>query len=85
MKNILVIGSINMDLVIKTPVMPKIGETVSGYDFATIPGGKGANQAVACGKLKGTVKMIGCVGRDVYGDLSIKNLRENNEIGRAHV
>ena len=44
MKNILVAGSFNMDLVIKTPRLPKLGETIEGSDFETVPGGKGVNQ-----------------------------------------
>lgn len=68
MKNILVVGSINMDLVIKTDKQPKIGETILGYDFMSSLGGKGANQAVACAKLGGNVKMLGCVGKDLFGE-----------------
>jgi len=48
---IIVIGSINMDLVCRTPTIPRAGETILGSDFVTIPGGKGANQAVAAAKL----------------------------------
>jgi ribokinase len=68
MKNILVVGSINMDLVIKTDKQPKMGETILGYDFMSSLGGKGANQAVACAKLGGKVKMLGCVGKDLFGE-----------------
>ncbi len=62
MKNILVIGSLNMDLVTQVRKTPKVGETVLGNGFREIPGGKGANQAVAIGKLGGPVSMIGRVG-----------------------
>lgn len=78
MKNILVIGSINMDMVIHTPRIPVLGETISGSNFATIPGGKGENQAVACSRLGCNVKMIGGVGNDIYGNALLKNLSENN-------
>lgn len=70
---IVVIGSINMDLVLRVPRMPLPGETLSGGAFRTIPGGKGANQAVACARLgRGAangqpVAMIGCLGDDAFG------------------
>ncbi|MGM7721399.1 ribokinase [Metabacillus sp. Hm71] len=64
---ITVIGSINMDLVTKTNKIPKIGETVIGDSFFTIPGGKGANQAVAAARLGAEVTMLGCVGEDAFG------------------
>ena len=71
---IVVIGSINMDLVLRVPRMPLPGETLTGGAFRTIPGGKGANQAVACARLSGKVAaggqqvaMIGCVGDDAFG------------------
>jgi ribokinase len=65
---IVVIGSINMDLVLRVPRMPLPGETLTGGAFQTSPGGKGANQAVACARL-GTqpVAMIGCLGMDAFG------------------
>ncbi|WP_078431740.1 ribokinase [Metabacillus halosaccharovorans] len=65
--NIVVIGSINMDLVTQTNTIPKVGETVLGEDFITVPGGKGANQAVAAAKLGGDVTLLGCVGDDAFG------------------
>ena len=70
---IVVIGSINMDLVLRVPRMPLPGETLTGGAFRTIPGGKGANQAVACARLSGKVPgaqqvaMVGCVGDDAFG------------------
>lgn len=70
---IVVIGSINMDLVLRVPRMPLPGETLSGGAFQTIPGGKGANQAVACARLsRGAangqpVAMVGCLGDDPFG------------------
>lgn len=66
-KKVLVIGSINMDLVTKTSEVPKIGETLMGESFLTIPGGKGANQAVAAARLGAEVTFIGCVGDDAFG------------------
>lgn len=78
MKKILVIGSLNMDSVIKTPRMPKPGETVMGTDISLIPGGKGANQAYAAGKLGGDVTMLGAVGADSFGDAMLDNLRSVN-------
>ncbi|HWT66096.1 MAG TPA: ribokinase [Terracidiphilus sp.] len=72
-KPILVIGSINMDLVAKTPRIPSAGETLIGTDFVTTPGGKGANQAVAAARLGASVSILGMVGRDVFG----KTLEEN--------
>lgn len=64
---ILVVGSINMDLVVRAPHMPSPGETILGENFATQPGGKGANQAVAAARLGGRVAMIGRVGNDAFG------------------
>jgi ribokinase len=66
MKKIYVVGSINTDLVINTPYMPKAGETLTGSGFFTARGGKGANQAVACAKMKSKVKMIAKVGNDAF-------------------
>ena len=62
-----VVGSLNIDLVVRTPRMPQPGETIRGYDFGVIPGGKGANQAVAAARQGGDVTMIGRVGDDDFG------------------
>jgi ribokinase len=62
-----VIGSLNMDLVIRTPRFAQAGETILGGPFATYPGGKGANQAVAAARLGADVSFVGCVGDDAYG------------------
>lgn len=74
MKKIVVIGSLNMDFVIETPHMPKAGETVQGRSVSQVPGGKGANQAYAVGKLGGDVRMIGAVGDDAPGETLRNNL-----------
>ncbi len=66
-QSILVVGSINMDLVVRSPHMPAPGETVLGDGFVTNPGGKGANQAVAAARLGGQCAMIGRVGDDEFG------------------
>ena len=78
MNKITVLGSLNMDMVINTPRIPVMGETIHGQGFATFPGGKGANQAVAAARLGGDVKMIGCVGVDSFGQDLIGNLIQNN-------
>lgn len=78
MKKIAVVGSLNMDIVIETPHMPKGGETISGRNVTLIPGGKGANQAYAVGKLGGDITMIGAVGRDSSGDALLENLKSVN-------
>ena len=78
---IVVIGSINMDLVCRTARIPKAGETILGGDFVTVPGGKGANQAVAAAKLAGAdikVHMIGRVGGDDFGSRLLNGLRQHN-------
>jgi ribokinase len=65
---VVVVGSLNMDLVTRAQRMPGPGETLSGESFVTVSGGKGANQAVAAARLGAQVAMIGCVGRDAYGE-----------------
>ncbi|SDB02658.1 ribokinase [Pseudomonas sp. NFACC23-1] len=65
---VVVIGSLNMDLVTRAPRLPRGGETLIGESFSTIPGGKGANQAVAAARLGAEVSMVGCVGNDAYGE-----------------
>lgn len=65
--NVVVMGSLNMDLIVRAPRLPIGGETLAGHGFSTAPGGKGANQAVAAARLGARVAMIGCVGDDAYG------------------
>ena len=73
-KHVLVVGSINVDYVIETDRLPKLGETLTGRHFAMNFGGKGANQAAAIAKLGCEVRMLGAVGKDLSGDSAIKNL-----------
>ena len=75
MGKVVVVGSINADMVFTSDIRPKAGETVLGNTFSIIPGGKGANQAVAAAKLGAETYMIGCVGRDSNGEFSLKNLQ----------
>ncbi len=71
---VVVVGSINMDLVARSPRIPHAGETVIGGDFRTVPGGKGANQAVAAARLGAQVAMLGRVGVDAFGGQLLDNL-----------
>ena len=71
---IYIVGSLNMDLCIEAPYMPKEGETLTGSGFIMNGGGKGANQATAAAKLGGNVAMCGAVGGDLFGETLIKNL-----------
>ena len=75
MKHILVIGSINLDLVAIAPSIPQSGQTISGTAFHTFPGGKGANQAFAAARLGAPVSMIGKVGHDSFGSQLRGNLK----------
>ncbi|MGQ8965689.1 ribokinase [Bacillus subtilis] len=97
MRNICVIGSCSMDLVVTSDKRPKAGETVLGTSFQTVPGGKGANQAVAAARLGAQVFMVGKVGDDHYGTAILNNLKANGvctdymepvthtESGTAHI
>lgn len=64
---IAVVGSLNMDLVVRAPRQPLLGETLMGSSFGTAGGGKGSNQALACARLGADVYMVGCVGSDDFG------------------
>lgn len=72
---IVVVGSLNADLVTRLERFPAPGETVTALDFAVHPGGKGANQAFAAARLGGKVAMLGCVGRDLHGERLTESLR----------
>lgn len=67
MKQVIVFGSLNMDLSIQCNELPQNGETINGFDFFVNPGGKGGNQAVAAAKLGAATKMIANIGNDVFG------------------
>jgi ribokinase len=73
--SIVVFGSLNMDLVTRTPRLPQPGETLTGYSFVTVPGGKGANQAVAIARLGVPVQMVGRVGGDRFGSTLVESLQ----------
>lgn len=78
MKNpVLIIGSLNMDMVIEMKAMPKVGETVLARTLNYIPGGKGANQAYAAGRLGERVAMLGCVGADASGTALLESIAES--------
>jgi ribokinase len=84
MADILVIGSLNADLVVRAPRFPAPGETISGEDLAIIPGGKGANQAVAASRQGMSVAMVGSVGNDSFGPTLLQNLKDN-KVDISHV
>ena len=74
---IIVLGSINMDLVVRVPHLPVPGETILGGDLGTVPGGKGANQAVAAARAGASVKFFGMVGQDAFGPQLTESLAAN--------
>jgi len=73
---IVVVGSSNMDLVVKTDRIPTLGETILGGDFLMVPGGKGANQAVAAAKLGASVHLVARLGDDLFGRQSLANFQK---------
>jgi len=73
--DVTVVGSVNLDLVARVPSLPRAGETVGGARLARIPGGKGANQAVAAARLGAGVRMVGCVGDDPFAEEALAGLR----------
>lgn len=84
MSKITVVGSLSTDFVVSADKRPEIGETITGRDFKTTFGGKGANQAVAAARLGSRVSMIGTVGTDLFGQEIIANLK-NNQINTDNV
>lgn len=92
-----IIGSSSIDLVVTTSKRPNQGETIIGESFKTVPGGKGANQAVAAARLGAEVFMVGCVGEDNFGETIVNNFTANgvnttyvervthSETGTAHI
>src|SRR5258708_15348815 len=76
---ILTVGSLNMDEVVHTPRIPALGETLLGAgSLKLVPGGKGANQAVAMARLGASVAMAGCVGTDPFGERLLKALQADH-------
>ena len=69
-QKILIVGSSNVDFVVGVREMPLPGETLMGSSFDNVPGGKGANQACACGRLGGDSVFLSCVGRNAQGDMA---------------
>ncbi|MHB8776511.1 MAG: PfkB family carbohydrate kinase, partial [Anaerolineales bacterium] len=84
MSDILVIGSLNADLVVRAPRFPGPGETISGGDLQIIPGGKGANQAVAAARQGASVAMLGRVGKDSFGPFLLDGLK-SAQVDTTHV
>jgi ribokinase len=81
-KTILVVGSLNMDLVVSAERLPEKGETIFGKTFAAFPGGKGANQAAAAGKLGAATVMVGCVGQDSFAQELLASLQNAKVSGK---
>ena len=81
---VVVVGSLNMDLILRTARFPEPGESVTGWGYRTLPGGKGANQAVAAARQGAHVEMVGCVGQDPFGEALLESLRAA-EVGMAHL
>ncbi|MGD9030316.1 MAG: PfkB family carbohydrate kinase, partial [Anaerolineae bacterium] len=73
-----VVGSLNMDLVVRAPRIPQPGETIIGSGFHTVPGGKGANQAVAAARLGAHVSLVGRVGQDAFGQALLESLASDS-------
>ena len=84
MADVLVVGSLNADLVVKSPRFPQPGETISGEDLQIIPGGKGANQAVAAARQGVQTAMLGRVGSDSFAPFLVDNLK-SNQVDTSHV
>lgn len=90
-----VLGSANMDLVVRVDAFPRPGETIFGHDFSTVPGGKGLNQAVAAARAGADVRFVGAVGTDAYGaqlrellareGMSTDHVKQVGATGTAHI
>ena len=78
MRKIVVIGSINTDMVVRSSQLPFPGQTLMGHSFQTTGGGKGANQAVAAARLGAEVSLIARIGDDAFGKMSIENFKKEN-------
>lgn len=78
MKEVIVVGSINVDIVFSTPKIPQVGETVLGHRYYTVPGGKGANQALALHRLGAAVDLIGMVGQDHFAPQALSILKQES-------
>ncbi|MDM0042549.1 ribokinase [Variovorax sp. J22G21] len=74
---IVVLGSLNMDLVVRVPHAPAAGETLQGHSIHSIPGGKGGNQAVSCARQGAQVSLLGCVGADAHGEALRQALQQD--------
>ena len=75
-KKLIVLGSVNADHVLQVDSFPRPGETVTGHGYKVLPGGKGANQAVAAARLGGEVGFVACVGDDDFGSRMIKAFQD---------
>ena len=85
MATVVVVGSLNTDMVVRAPQLPRAGETVLGSDFRQVAGGKGANQAVAAARAGAAVAMVGCVGHDQHGREAVEGLRrEDVDVSQSH-
>jgi ribokinase len=73
--SVCVVGSVNLDLVATVPRLPRPGETLTGAELDRVPGGKGANQAVAAARLGAETRFVGAVGREDFADLALAELR----------
>ena len=82
--SIVLFGSLNMDLMVRVEKAPRAGETLRGLGFLLNPGGKGANQAVACARQGASVAMVGCVGKDSFGD-ALRNALASDGIDVSNV
>lgn len=83
-RDIIVLGSLNIDFVVRASRRPEKGETVAGKEFSLFPGGKGANQAVAAAKLGGNVAIAGRIGDDVFSEALIDSL-SGAQVGQEHI